>query len=83
MDVGLIAVKIKNYVASTTDHTLDDLATSLSTVQAAGVVLNDIIAIDEIQACVLKLVNAVRSGPRKLNVCAFLLVSSDTAALKP
>jgi hypothetical protein len=67
MDISIIAVQIKNYAASTTDHTLDDLATSLSTLQAAGAVLNDIIASDVVQTCVLKLVSAVCSGPHKLD----------------
>jgi hypothetical protein len=66
MDIALLVPKIEKYVASADDDGLEDLQKSFKTFQAAGVVLNDIIPVDKLQACVTKLGHAIHLLPRRL-----------------
>jgi hypothetical protein len=77
MDIALLVSQVNKYAASAYDDGLEDLQKSFETLQAAEVVLDDIIPVDEIQACVTKFVHAIRLRPQRLLEWSCLCLLSD------
>jgi hypothetical protein len=66
MNVDDLAPLIRKYVTSTADDRLSVLCEAFDAMSDARIILNDVIACEEIHCCVLKLASSIQSRPHGL-----------------